>query len=191
MSDRDPLDRLFGDAGGTEPTELTERTLGYDDFTGGNATRLLTELPLETVKIIHRYTFDGPTDVIGHIGTLAGLIEGLHERDPERTSAGAVDLVREEIAGSRGFFAAVMEHDELPFIGRMRDPRDLSDDTVRVGWGVVQTETDQEDVLKHYAMLGIMEAFLADPATKPDFDKAMLVFMNDVIFRPGVVVQRG
>lgn len=190
MTHGDPLEGLF-DTDGGETSELDYLTLGYDDLSNGHATDLLVHLPVDVVKVIHRYTFDGPTDVIGHISTLAGLIEGLDERDPSRSSEAAVELTREEIAGARSFFGAVIEHDKLPFIGRMHSPDDLSPDTVKIGWGVVDMTSEREDVMKYYATLAIMESFLADPATRPDYDAAMLAFMNDVIFRPGIVLQRG
>lgn len=190
MTDIDPLDRLFGPD--ERPSELDHLTLGYDDLSGGRATKLLTQLPIDTVKVIHRYAFDVPSGVIAHIGTLADLLEGLDVRDPNRASEQAVELAREEISGARSFFAAVIAHDELPCIGRMRSVDDLSADTAKVGWGIVDTGEDREDALKYAGLLDIMESFLADPASaRTDYDTAMLAFLNDVIFRPGVEMQRG
>jgi hypothetical protein len=74
----------------------------------------------------------------------------------------------------------------------LRSPDDLSRDTARVGWGVVAMRDEKEDALKYAGILDTIEAFLTDPmAARADYDNAMLAFMNDVIFRPGVVIQRG
>lgn len=192
VSENDPAAHLFplSDSGETEQVEALR--MGYEDLSGGVATRLLETLPSECVDAIHKFTFDGPTSVIGLVSHVSGLLEGLDTVDPERASQQAHDEAKTELERGKTLVQAFRDNPLLPFLGRLRSPDDLSDDAARVGWGVVNTADEYTDAVTYLATFDLMNKYLTDPSSnRQAYDEAMLAFINDVIFRPGVSFNRG
>lgn len=186
-SNRDMLADIFP-IDGAEPSVHGDLRMGYDDLSAGSeATALLEALPEDVVRAIHRYTFDGPTNVIGLVAHVGGLLEGLDERDPERKAVSAIDDAAAEIDMSRILIEAFRDNPRLPLLGRLHAPGDTSPDAVQVGWGVVSTDEERADAETYLPTIELSMTYLRDPeAVRDTYNQAVLAFMNDVIFRPGV-----
>lgn len=188
---QNPTADLFPVPTGSESEHLNELRLGYEDLSNGEASCLLQTLPNDVVAAIYKFTFDGPINVIGLVSHVSGLLEGLDAADPERKSRVALETAQIEIERSIALTQAFRDNPRLPFVGKLHSPDDLSPDMARMGWGVIDTSEEAQDANIYLPTLTIMERYLANPTDNASaYEKAMLVFMNDAIFRPGVSFSR-
>lgn len=175
--------------------DYDELTLGYPDLTGGIVRSNLAGLNPQDLKTVHRYAELGRVGFFLQMDFLAGLIAGLHERDPERKSEGALRLASEEIEGASDHLRLLSEAEFIPYIVPSESAEGMSDDAYGLGWFIYPTLTDQSIWLPEYPeAIEVVKNFLYDPSTEGTYNdllRDILTTLHEMYSKPKIITLNG